>query len=399
MVVEQTGKLLVAWIPGVFLLMAPTFAFYSGNFLPDPVGASFTLIAYYYFLRYYQQKHFRDMVVAMLLFTLATLIKTSAGIYFIAATGVTFLVSYVQWNLFSRWQKVAFLGLLLLSLGLIIGYVFFNRWLNEVYNSGAFLMEARPIESWVIYDELIKIIDTTWLYEYFTPLQYWLLALCVLVIVVFGRYMVRKQGVLLAQVILAVVGGIPFFWLMGVQLAHHDYYIISPYMPVLTLIVALAALRLGTWKAPNWQVQGIAAVAIVALLAVGIPKHHARMNEPYLPFSEYYDYKWMRGGAEALAQAGVPTSAKIFVIGEIAPNIAPIYFDRRGIVWRPEGTALDAEYVKNMLEENGLDYVIVRRSSIPESNPEDASWRVIFEPVVSKPEYVVLHWRNPIHHW
>ena len=36
---------MAALLPGVFLATAPVFAYYAGNYLPDPVGASLVVVA------------------------------------------------------------------------------------------------------------------------------------------------------------------------------------------------------------------------------------------------------------------------------------------------------------------------------------------------------------------
>ncbi len=371
LVAERTGHFWLALLPGVFLATAPAFAYYAGNYLPDPVGVSLVLVASYFLLRFGQQGRFADLGRALLLYTLATLIKTSAGTYQVAAIGLVLLWSLLRPQVLSPRQRLVFLGLSAASLGVVVAYASYNKHLNQVHHSFIFLAQARPLTTGRDLASVLHRMATDWRDEYFTPVHYLLLAGSAGVCVRFGRVIGRTEWLWASFLSLAAVGGGVFFLLMGLQFADHDYYALAPYYPGLALLVALAAVQLASWYGPASRPKAgprplsqrlgpyALAVAIVSLVALGLRHYRIRITDPYRPYSDYYRYRWMQGGAAALAAARVPARATLLVLGEEAPNLPLVYFDRRGRVWNPDLAQLTPTALAAALRRDGLDYVLV----------------------------------------
>jgi hypothetical protein len=162
-----------------------------------------------------------------------------------------------------------------------------------------------------------------------------------------------------------------FFLLMGLQFADHDYYALAPYYPGLVLLVALAAVQLASWyeragqpgAGPRPLMQRLGpyalALAMFSLVALGLRHYRIRISDPYRPYSDYYRYRWMQGGAAALAAAQVPARATLLVLGEEAPNLPLVYFDRRGRVWNPDLAQLTPTALADALRRDGLDYLLM----------------------------------------
>jgi 4-amino-4-deoxy-L-arabinose transferase-like glycosyltransferase len=401
LVFERTRQFAAALLPGVFLAVSPVFAYYAGNFLPDPASASLVVVATYYLLRYQPGQRFGGLAGAIALFTLAALIKVSAAIYLVAALGTFLLWGYLQPAIFTLRQRWLLLLLAGASLGAIAGYTIYNQHLNQAYQSTLFLAKARPFESAEHYDTVVRRIRESWSREYFVPFQYQLLLASALVCLLSVGRIVRTEWVWAVQLGLAVVGGTLFFRLMGAQFFDHDYYVLASFWPGLVLLVALAtsqlALRLA--GAPRLLRHVLFGAAVLGLLVTGLRQYRTRMADPYLTFSDYYTYRWMQGGAAQLAAARVPAKATILVIGEDAPNLSLVYFDRRGLVWNPDRSQLPTSAVLQKMTEVGLDYLIMRQAVFQEVAHRNPDLEAAFSPLISTKQYVVLQRRHAPRHW
>jgi 4-amino-4-deoxy-L-arabinose transferase-like glycosyltransferase len=401
LVFERTRQFAAALVPGVFLAASPVFAYYAGTFLPDPASAAFVLVATYYLLRYHAGRHFPDLVLALALLTLATLTKLSAGIYLVAAVGLALLWGYLQPAALTLRQRLLLLLQIGLSLAVIVGYTYYTRYLNATYHSWVFLAALKPITSAEQYDHLVARIKEVWLGEYWSPLQYRvLLASALLCVLSVGR-VVRAEWLWASLIAVAAVGGVVFFWAMGPQFEIHDYYVLAPYWPALALLVALGTTLLAQRLArmPRWLPQVLFGALLLGLLVPGLRHYRARTSDPYPPFSEYYTYRWMQGGAATLTAAQVPTSATVLVLGEKAPNLSLVYFDRRGITWDPNLTELPQGAILQRMRDVGLDYLIMRQQVLQSVRQLHPDLLGAFQPLVANSQYVVLKRLNVARHW
>jgi hypothetical protein len=401
LVFERSRQFAAALLPGLFLAVSPVFAYYAGNFLPDPASAALVLVATYYLLRFRPGQPFGPLMVAILLFTLATLIKLSAGIYLLAGLGTVLLWGYLQPAAFALRQRLLLLLLTGASLGAVLGYTLYNQYLNEAYHSSLFLARPLPIESAEQYQRIVRHIEELWVGEYFVPFQYRLLLASALICLLSLPRLVRTEWVWVAQLGLATIGALAFFRLMGVQFFDHDYYVLASFWPGLVLLVALAttqlALRLAA--APGLLRSALFGVALVALLATGLPRYRARTGNVYPPFSDYYSYRWMQGGAAQLAAAQVPATATVLVLGEEAPNLSLVYFDRRGLVWNASDEEEEPSNVLQKMTDVGLDYLVLQRSTLQGIVRRYPAFLAPFRTTVSNPRYVVLQRLNAPKHW
>ncbi|MBG8554414.1 glycosyltransferase family 39 protein [Hymenobacter guriensis] len=398
MVYERSGRVLLALVPAVFWLTSPVVAFYANNFLPDSPAAALCLVGFYYYLRFVDYRRLGDLRWAALALLVGTLLKTSAGVYLIAVLGSTVLWAYLQPVYLGLYGRLWLLGLLLTSLGLIVGYTIYNQQLNALYQSDLFIAAPRPLESWHQLDAVWIRIRDLWAREYLTPLHYAVLV-GTLVVLAVRRGSYRTYGAWYAQVGLGLIGALCFFGLMGQQYFDHDYYVIAPFGPVLVLLVALAALQLAHSSWPRWA-PTLAGMLLLALVGWGGWRFWQRQQPVYLPFSGFYDHQWLMGGAEALRQAGVPDQATLLVMSDMqAPNTALVYFDRRGLVWKrnPLGTTLPD--VEKQMADFGLSHLVLPRAAFEQWWASTPAAQASFRPIVRQPAFVVLARQPAVPHW
>jgi hypothetical protein len=401
LVFERTGQFVAALVPGVFLAASPVFAYYAGNFLPDAAGASLAVVGAYYLLRYPHSQRFRDLSLAIAIYTLATLIKLSAAVYLVAGVGTLLLWGYLQPAAFTLRQRVLLLLLTGASLALIVGYTLYNEYLNQAYNSELFLAAARPLTTMEQFDTLVRRVRESWSYEYFVPFQYPVLLASLAMCVLSWRRIGRTEWLWAAQLGLATVGSLLFLKLLGLQFLHHDYYVLAPFWPGLVLLVALATtqLALRLQRAPRWVPQVLFLALALGILLPGLRRYRERMSEPYQAFSNDYAYHWMMGGAAALAKAGVPPEATILVVGSGAPNLSLVYFDRRGLVWNPDHQSLTPSALLQQMTEVGLDYLLMPRPVFDELRGLHPGLLTTFSEFTATSQFVLLKPPHALPHW
>lgn len=401
LVFDRTRQVGAALVPGVFLMASPVFAYYAGSFLPDPVGASLVLVAAYYLLRYPASRRFSDLGLASSILTLATLVKLSAGIYLVAALGIQLLWVYLSPALLTLRQRWLLLLLAGLSLSTIVGYTLYTYYLNEAYHATLFLAAPKPITSVAQYHYVLMRVQRDWLREYFVPFQYYALLASALVCLLSLPRLLRTEWLWVALLVVAGIGGLVFGREMGTQFSDHDYYVLAPFWPLLVLLLALAATqvaqRLGS--VPRLLRHVVFGGVALAMLVPGLRHHRARLGDPYLPFSNYYRYRWMQGGAAQLAADQVPPAATILVLGDEPPNLSLVYFDRRGIPWNPNLPALTMADVLRRMTDAGLDYLIIPQAAYHELGHLAFVASGKFGLVRSTAQYVVLQRLHAPRHW
>ena len=231
LVFERTGHFVAGLVPGVFLLASPFFAFYAGGFLPDPFSLALSFVGYYYWARFFDNRHFPDLRVAVLVLGLAGLIKTTTALHLGAVAVITLVWSFLQPDRLTLRQRLEFLALMLGVVGIIGTFFVHNQHLNTTYQSGQFLAEVRPIPDPETFHDVFMNVRRSWLAEYATIPQYRILGVCIVLLLVFVRRNLRRNLPLTLLLLAATLIGLVFAQLMGAQFGVHDYYLICAALP------------------------------------------------------------------------------------------------------------------------------------------------------------------------
>lgn len=390
LVYERTGNFVAGLVPGAFLLSAPTYAFYAGTFLPDPVSLSLSFVGYYYWLRFFDSQHFRSLALALLVLTLASLLKTTTALYLAAVVGITVLWACQEPDLLTTRQRRLLLVAVGASFGALGLFIKHNQRLNTAYASEQFLATIRPIANAEDYHRVWSNIRRAWLREYATKTMYAMLAACIPVVLWRLRLYLRRPRL---PLLLLFAASVPlaylFYKLLGVQLDVHDYYIICSFMPPAMLLLVLTLLELGRPQGRGKVLitTGLG-LLVVWLVGSGYFRLQQRFSDDYPPFSQFYTHAWMRGGADLLRQLNVPTTARILVLDDPAPNLALVYFDRRGLTWQPDLTHLHGADLLRKMVGDSLNYVIMSPTAY-QRLPERAALRADFVVLAEQPAAVL----------
>ncbi|MDO7845250.1 glycosyltransferase family 39 protein [Hymenobacter sp. M29] len=399
LVYERTGNFVAGLVPGVFLLVSPAFGFYAVSTLPDPFSLSLSFIGYYYWLRFMDRRQFADLLTALLVLGLAALIKTTVLLHLGAVLGITSLWCFLYPDLLSFRQRLYFLGVALGVLGAIAGVYFRTQYLNATYQSSMFLAEARPITDPQTRHEVVRNVHNMWSGQYAALWQYAALGIAGGLLVVFARRNLRHYLPLTLLLLAALAVAGLFVQLMGAQFRDHDYYMICSLFPPAILLLLLALLNLGRYQGTVGRIMRLGLAVLVVFSLVRAYKHlHRRMSDDYPPFTPY-GHLWMRGGAAELARLHVPATATILLFNEPAPNLGPVYFDRRGQIWQAPDTAqVTADALLKRMAIDHLDYLIMAPAVYARLAPQHAALAAGFELVGQQPA-VVLRRRNHRQPW
>ncbi|MFC7669640.1 hypothetical protein ACFQT0_21425 [Hymenobacter humi] len=279
------------------------------------------------------------------------------------------------------------------------GLFFRTQYLNATYQSELFLATARPITDPDTLHNVLYSVRRSWLPEYGTEAQYYTLAVCGVLLLVYGRRTLRHHLPLAFLLLAVVVLGYVFVQLMGAQFMDHDYYIICPLIPPALLLLVVALLNVGQYAGTIRYVTTVGLGALVFFsLADGYERLQRRMSDDYLPFSPF-GHVWMRGGAAEMTQANVPLTANILVFKEPAPNLSLVYFNRRGRVWYvPDAGTVTAEDFLNRMAADQLDYLVMAPGVYAQLAPQHAALAAGFK-VVGQHPAMVLRRRNLLRPW
>lgn len=399
LVFERTGHFVAGLVPGAFLLASPFFAFYAGSFMPDPFSLSLSFIAYFYWFRFFEQRHFIDLRRALLLLALAGLIKTTTALLFGAVVGITLLWAYLNPTLLLPRQRWLLLAWAALGFGVIAYFFLHNRHLNELYLSDQFRATPNPVQDPEAWHDLKTMVRQNWLYEYGTKTHYRMLAACLVLLLVFVRHTIQRYWPLLVLLVAAVGVTVAFVLIMGNGLSVHDYHWICSFIPPVLLLLLLALLNLGRYT--GWMRYATSAglgILIIHLGVMGYQRLQRRMSDDYPPFSQFYSYRWMRGGAAEMQQVGVPATAQALFIN-LSVNVPQIYFDRRGVAWQPDNiAALTIDELLTHMAADSLDYLVLSPADYQTLAPQQSALAAAFETVGRHPAFI-LRRRNREYPW
>ncbi len=222
------------------LLTSPLLAYYGLNFIADVPAFSIGLIAFCLFFRFYHEKKIKIFYLALVLASLAVLMKASALmafvlILFFSALDISGLNGFFRTEkLFIRklWPTLVIMGLLTL---IISWYRFAVRY-NDNDNDSVFLLTVLPIwemdEAQLIYN--LKVLFNT-LFPLFLnkPMFFIFLMLCMYVVARFRTLSSFLKYAFLFSGLFFIAYILFFFQVFGV----HDYYLINIMIfPVITLV-------------------------------------------------------------------------------------------------------------------------------------------------------------------
>lgn len=362
-VFDRSRNFLAALLPPLLFYCAPVFVVYSGNFLPDPAAVSFCFVGFFFFLKYADTGSLRAFRICIAWLTLAVLIKASTIGYLATLLGVGFYR-----EAFLRKSRKGAITAVLCGLaagGLFIAQYFHIIWLNEHFHSTLFTAQAHPFKSWASFDDFTGWrFKEQWMSEYFLLAEYPIL----MFVIAFGlSSKTPRQGwhALLKPLPFFLAAALLMLYLFGEQLGVHDYYMLAICYPLIGYALIAAMIRITRAYPGPWPKPVVIGTSLTLLLLYCLADHQIFMrNQNRGKYATEYSFEWVKGGAKILRDLGVPQEEQIVVAGDSPPNLALVYFDRKGYVMPVERWNVELKNGTDLLREKGLRYLVFREKEL-----------------------------------
>jgi hypothetical protein len=329
-------------LSGVAFFCSPVLLFYGFNFLPDTTGLGLLLFAFGYFVRFTDAQKAKHAAYAIMLAALATLLKTTCGIYFL---GLTAAIGIFHLKPLKLKQGLLLLGVFSICSLFIwtYDYYFFHK-VNEDFYARVFMSKKQPLNTFADYQGLWKAFKY-WHGQYLTwPLTLWIIGLIGLAIYHRKRLKPNKTGAIFITI--SFIGLMLFLKLMGKQFSNHDYYFITAFMPLLAMVLwyLTTIVPLNTPAISFKWIWPVLTVVTISALCLSIVDYESRMSSHFVWKHRdiVTDIEWMQNGEQIIDELGISDTATIFIGYDAAPNTALVYFNRLGKAFNHEEMTRDS---------------------------------------------------------
>jgi hypothetical protein len=337
---------------------SPVVVYYSNNFLTDIPAFALSLMAWYFFYRFYLTQRNFNLFVCCTLFALAGLLKITA------AASILFLVTVFVFERISFLNKSKkrifhqpFLHIfsLLAPLLLIGAWYFVAIEYNKMHNVVYFSTRTWPI--WDLDSDTIAQVKhnvwTYWRHEYFHTSVFVLFAACFLSIIAFAP---KINRFFLLGTIVFSAGTMLFILLWFLAFQDHDYYIIN--LLILPMLLLLGMFELLKRKFPQLLKSPVLKVLFVGFLIFNVHCAKGKIYERYYSWkNEFPQYKDVHEAEPYLRSIGIQRTDKIISIPDDATNYTLYLMNQPG--WTETmGFKMDSTTIE-FLRNKGAKYLII----------------------------------------
>ena len=255
-----------ALLVAVFTATAPSFAYYSGSFLPTLPALSLSMGGLLLYALHLRDGKKRTLYAGLLLLTLAMMSRTSFAVLWVAVACFQLLrILRRETTLRISWLPFV------MGAALFAGWWLWNLHLRNQYGS-LFLGSLLPVHSWQEASDTLQNVHDRWRFHYFQRMQHWLYAATSIAAAVTLFFRKKKKEVghkpLSLWWLLAIwmFGELLFAAAMSLQYNDHDYYFLDSFF--LPIVLTLAGL-LQILPNPTRRWGGVTAL-ICTLLLTGL---------------------------------------------------------------------------------------------------------------------------------
>lgn len=273
----------IALLPVIVLGTAPYYFYYGLNYLPNVPAISCALAGWYFTLKYIERYSISKIYLATILFTLSALLKASDGLNF-AAAGLFILIVLFHADAASKniFRKQIFHLLVCASIFAVsfLSWVMYCRQFNAENGTGASLLGILPI--WELGPYEIYMVCRNALMEWamyiFNPLV-WLLVIAG--IFLFFKNLKKINPYLRLITMILMPGAIIYVLLWFEAFRDHDYYMLTPIVFVVFLLIALCNL-FETYLIRDKRRRNRILYAVFFIIAIGynLLMQHKRYFDP-----------------------------------------------------------------------------------------------------------------------
>jgi hypothetical protein len=268
---------------------SPVLAYYANNYLSNSAALAFSLVFWYYFIRYAFEYKPKWLFLSILFILLAGAMKITALLSLFAAIGV-YVLLFIEKGVTGKKnallkQPVYHILTLLIPIILTGAWTLYAHFYNQKHDSTYFSTTIFPL--WDLSSEQISFVfekvRSIWFRQYFHPSVFVFFGLC-LAFLIFKTRKINK--VLLYSILFLTIGAVGYVLLQFFTFAEHDYYTIELFILPMLIVVGTAYLFKTEYPKLFSSVYG--KIAFAALLVFNI--YHAR-NAMIVRYSGWFtDY-------------------------------------------------------------------------------------------------------------
>jgi len=351
----------------ILFFASPNLVYYGNNFISDSPAFSFTLIGWYFFFRFYFQKRKKHFLFSIFFFTIASLLKVTAGMSVVAIAGI-YLIELFKWAKFDNGKplfekKMYFIYPFLFLFVIVVSWYLFARSYNQFHkNNGYFLTSIWPI--WTMSkDEIQLVIDNVlniWHKIYFNISVLYLL----LIFFILNIYYYRKANKMLLFILFTVfIGVIMFVILWFFVFTYHDYYVINLY--ILPVFVILTFFEIVNRHFKYLIESRILRIFFVVFLIFNINYTKAIIKERYNEVPNWYPFfNEVKDAKPYLKSIGFNKNDKVIVLNDFTPNYVLYMINAKG--WSGFNSKIDTSVINKYIKK-GAKYLIAYQKDITDS--------------------------------
>lgn len=209
-------------------VFSPVLLYYSANFMPDAPALGFTLMAWYFLMRYAEDEKNSSLILFVACATMGGLIKSISVMCFLV---VFCLLVLDVLNVFKNGGRVQlFKHKLKLLLGLIVGLAIvvswyaYAKWLTAAGGNNSFNMGTVIVQDKEGLALVYEMVSNVWLFQYYSYETYVLLLSALAFVVLTIR---KANRVLVFTTLFYLLGSACYVYLFLTQFRYHDYYVIA----------------------------------------------------------------------------------------------------------------------------------------------------------------------------
>lgn len=305
----------------ILAFTSPVLVYYSNSFIPDTTAYALIYIALYHIARYNESNRFKNIVHAVLIFTLAGLLKVTSLVPFIAISGsfITWIV--VDKNFRAKYPIWKIIPLMLIPVLASFSWYLFVSIYHGKYGGNVSAVEIRPI--WRLNDEVIQLtwrrIWKEWIWTYYHPSVLIGALLCFLISI---GFLWKKLKFNYSFFFLAILGSTAFFFLFFRSLRDHDYYlIVTFYLVIFAFAYGIKAIL--QKQPPKWL--RLVLPVLFSMWLVFLIYHSKNEIDRKLHVYNIWHTKWFHGLEDIepkLREVGIQANDKVISIPDPSINIS-----------------------------------------------------------------------------
>ncbi len=308
----------------LMVFSAPVFTYYLNAFIPSIPALALSWAAFYFYANYLRDAKTKHFLLALILLTLATLIRPPFLMPLVAMVAV-----HLSFTGFKR-QKIKEYLLILLHLTIIGIFSYHDKSLQHQYGSmfNSQLMPAESLGDWMA---LMAVAWKNWSLSYWSLSQYVLLLMVPVVLFLMRKKIFKGYRLQLFLIAILNLGaGLLYSFAMAKQFPMHDYYFLdSLFLP----LVLLLALGFSAVEIHHRRQQIPLAIALLIFAPAMLWASFQKQNERYTSHSwdlvEATRLNFV-GSDAFLSENGIRRDAKMMVLDAYSSNIPLLMMDREG---------------------------------------------------------------------